>query len=184
MQSTILTLQKQLKGVKSELVEEKQNGAKQVEQIRILERNLDQARTQPPSPVEGGKTTAETMQCEPDTKELESVETGTEGENHKIPIVHSEPREPSVKKPLAGTPPGPTTFSISQILGQSKMDSSPVAETPIQAFPGGDAVVTKITYMGGYTDPNGEELSLRTEGETVVNGDASRNEDGTQPMVT
>ena len=55
MQSTILTLQRQLKGVKNELVEEKQIGEKQVDQIRVLEENLDQARTQPPSPVEGGK---------------------------------------------------------------------------------------------------------------------------------
>lgn len=180
MQSTILALQKQLKGVKSELVEEKQNGEKQVEQIRILEQNLDQARTQPPSPVDGGKA-GEAMQCEPATKDTENAESRTEDENNFFPVIHSEPQEPIFKKQPAGTPPGSTTFSISQILGQPKKVPSPVKETPKEACSGGDAVVSKIVYVGGYKDPNGEELSLRTERTTVVNGEVGRNE---EPMVT
>lgn len=216
MQSTILTLQRQLKGVKNELVEEKQIGEKQVDQIRVLEENLDQARTQPPSPVEGGKQSSEPMQCdELDTndaentaedigrvpkgaespgkgsesmavndEEIEHMEIRTEGENHARPDVNAELQEPSIKKPPAGTLPCRTTFSISQILGQSKTISSPVEETPMQSSPGGDAVVTKIAYMqGGYKDPSGEEL--RTDGETVVNGTVVCPEEGRQsPIVT
>ena len=223
MQSTILTLQQQLKGVKNELVEEKQIGEKQVDQIRVLEENLDQARTQPPSPVEGGKQSSEPMQCdELDTSdaentaediervpkgaesppklaespgkgsesmavkdgEIEHMEIRTAGENHARPDVNAELQEPSIKKPPAGTPPCRTTFSISQILGQSKTISSPVEETPMQSSPGGDAVVTKIAYMqGGYKDTSGEEL--RTDGETVVNGIVVCPEEGRQsPIVT
>jgi chromosome segregation ATPase len=80
MQSTILTLQQQLKGVKTELVEEKQSSENHVEQIRVLERNLDLARTQPPSPVEGDKPlTVEDMQYDTtDRTEAENQESGHE----------------------------------------------------------------------------------------------------------
>lgn len=286
MQSTILALQKQLKGVKHALVEEKEIGEKQVEQIRVLEQNLDQARTQPPSPVEDGKQSNEPMQCDADTnddenmaedieeptkrtesptkdsesptelyesptrgsespedvsetlpqfsenlargaespakggespakggespakggespakggespanfaesvtKENEDIEMRTEGENRTKPDENTELREPTTcirMAPPVAKPPCPTTFSISQILGQTKKISSPVEETPMQSSPGGDAVVTKIAYLqGGYTDPSVGEL--RTEGTTVVNGSITRPaEDGTQsPIVT
>lgn len=316
MQSTILTLQQQLKGVKNELVEEKQSSEKRVEQIRILERNLDLARTQPPSPVEVEKSTAveeilcdgidrtevenlgsglESMETEcnniepgesnlsnlkPDVRdsELQSVEPALENvfsghknvsseaenaqsvvkvvitedtnvlseardadataenekfetnkkesvaenvtfksetarcESGKVHLVTENAKtnmddanigtenaktnqenaedvtsrtvgrvspfspalEPSLRK-SSGTPPCPTTFSISQILGEPKRTPSP------DISPGGDAVVTKIPYLGGYTDSKGEDLTLRTDASGLINGETK---DGAPPIVT
>ncbi|CAB3977480.1 Pre-mRNA-splicing regulator WTAP [Paramuricea clavata] len=93
MQSTILTLQQQLKGVKTELVEEKQSSEKHVEQIRVLERNLDLARTQPPSPVEGGKPpTVEDMQY--DTTDRTEAETENQESGHEAMESESSNEEP------------------------------------------------------------------------------------------
>ncbi|XP_028414076.1 pre-mRNA-splicing regulator WTAP-like [Dendronephthya gigantea] len=305
MQSTILTLQQQLKGVKNELVEEKQSSEKRVEQIRILERNLDLARTQPPSPVEVEKSAGvEEMQCdgidrtegenlgsglermetecsnieagesnmkpevrdselravEPELENMmaenvfsshknvsseeesaqsevkivitqdtdvlskigianaenemnnesetarcesghdhlgtentnistENAKTNQENANQENAKINTEDatsrtiervspfspaREPTVRK-SSGTPPCSTTFSISQILGEPKRTPSP--DIP----PGGDAVVTKIPYIGGYTDSKGEDLTLRTDSSGLLNGDTK---DGAPPLVT
>ena len=80
--------------------------------------------------------------------------------------------EPNLRK-TAGTPPCSTTFSISQILGEPKRTPSP------DISPGGDAVVTKIPYIGGYSDPSSE--ALRTEGSGLQNGEGK---DSTPPLVT
>jgi hypothetical protein len=98
MQSTILTLQQQIKSVKNELVEEKQSSEKHVEQIHILERNLDLARTQPPSPVEGGKPpTLEDMQCSnTDRTEAEIPESGHEAMETECSIAQ-EPGQDNMK---------------------------------------------------------------------------------------
>ncbi len=99
MQSTILTLQQQLKGVKNKLVEEKESSEKHVQQIRILEQNLDLARTQPPSPVEGGKPpTVEDMQCSnTDRTEAEAENLESEHEAMEAECSNEEPGEDNMK---------------------------------------------------------------------------------------
>ena len=177
MQSTILTLQQQLKGVKNELVEEKQSSEKRVEQIRVLERNLDLARTQPPSPVEGGKQTitVDDMNCDNTDRTEAEVENETTEPDVNETIVSPEPAEVIPKiEDNTRTPPC-STFSISQILGEPKRTPSP--DIP----PGGDAVVTKIPCIGGYTDLTGELPILRTDASGLLNGEGK---DSTPPLVT
>lgn len=84
------------------------------------------------------------------------------------------PSEPGQRK-AAGNVPCPTTFSISQILGEPR-------RTPSPDIPSGgvDAVVTKIPYIGGYKDSKSES-AFRTEGPGYING-GSR--DGSPPLVT
>ena len=180
MQSTILTLQQQLKGVKNELVEEKQSSEKHVEQIRVLERNLDLARTQPPSPVEGGKQTifAELNCDNTDRTEADEVENETTEPDVNEKTLSPEPTEVPKEIPKIEdnprTPPR-SAFSISQILGEPKRTPSP--DIP----PGGDAVVTKLPCIGGYSDLTGELPILRTDASGLLNGEGK---ESTPPLVT
>lgn len=152
----------------------------------------------------------ETKENEPQDEE-ENKETRTEGAcddvNHTNPSVHhvaneeqsrtnpgvpcAPQEEPVVKiAPIpapvltVSTPPGSTTFSISQILGEPKK-TPPVSDSVLQGSAGGDAVVTKLPYLGGLKDPsittgNSALGGLRTDGTVVANG----GEEGTQPVVT